>query len=191
MPASSASHPKEDAAPPMITVLFVCTGNTCRSPIAEGLLRLRASAVPGLDVRAVSAGTMAATGAPASTYAVMAAAELGADISGHRSQPLTADMVRQADLVLALAAEHDEMVTRLVPEARDRTVLLAGFGMPDPSAAEDVVDPVGMELDAYQRTAHEIDAHIRRVLLTLGDWAQNASRSRSASDPRIPGRGRS
>jgi protein-tyrosine phosphatase len=142
------------------------------------------------SVRALSAGIMAGVGASATTYAVMAAAELGADISTHKSQPLTEDMVRQADLVLCLASEHHAHVTRLVPDAEEKTFLLSRFACADQAGERDVADPIGLDLDAYARTAHEIDSHIRRVLPALGEWAHTVGRTRPASDPEIPGRGR-
>ncbi|MGH2579919.1 MAG: low molecular weight phosphatase family protein [Actinomycetota bacterium] len=109
----------------MAQVLLVCTGNICRSPMAEALLRSTlqrrlGDAAPAL----ASAGTIARDGAPAMPEAVEAAAELGVDVSSHSARRLRPEDIRGADLIVGMATEHLEDVQALVPEAESRTFTL-------------------------------------------------------------------
>lgn len=124
-----------------MTILCVCTGNTCRSPMAEVLLR-RALERQGLsDVTVRSAG-LAAGGEPASDHAVEAMAELGEDITAHRSQPVTAALCAQIDGFAVMTPAHAAaLMTRFgVPPEKIRVL---GGGIPD---------PYGGSLDDYRRT---------------------------------------
>lgn len=110
---------------PMPQVLLVCTGNICRSPMAEGLLRSALERRVGDGApRVASAGTIARDGAPAMPEAVEAAADLGVDISGHSARRLRREHVREAELIVGMAAEHREDIGVLVPEAEGRTFTL-------------------------------------------------------------------
>lgn len=109
----------------MARVLVVCTGNVCRSPIAEGLLRAAFRARMGTNAPNVaSAGTMGWTGSGADPGSVVAAAERGVDISGHRARDLEADEIARSTLILCMSAEHASAVVAEVPEARSRTFTL-------------------------------------------------------------------
>jgi low molecular weight protein-tyrosine phosphatase len=105
----------------MATILLVCTGNICRSPMAEGFLRreLEQRAIEGIRVE--SSGLSGWEGSPATSEGVEALAEYGLDISEHKARRLTRDMAERADLVVAMSAEHREGVARLVPSAASRT----------------------------------------------------------------------
>jgi tRNA threonylcarbamoyl adenosine modification protein (Sua5/YciO/YrdC/YwlC family) len=137
-------------------VLFVCTGNICRSPMAAGLYAARLAQAEGCTtatlaergLRICSAGTAAVTGIPASEYAVGAMKEMGIDIAAHRSRPLSAADIRQADRIVCMTASHRVAVTELVPEAAGKVLLLA-----DPTGVE---DPIGGDLEVYQRCAKRI-----------------------------------
>ncbi|HVH52879.1 MAG TPA: low molecular weight phosphatase family protein [Actinomycetota bacterium] len=110
---------------PMAHVLLVCTGNICRSPMAEGLLRSALQRRLGEGAPLVgSAGTIARDGAPAVPEAVEAAAELGVDVSGHSARRLRREDITDAALIVCMAAEHREAVQALDPEAEARTFTL-------------------------------------------------------------------
>jgi len=103
----------------MKTILFICTGNICRSPMAEGLFR---HAVAG-DYRVLSAGLGALDGQPPSTHSVTAMRELGIDISQQRSRMLTAELVQQADYIFGMTHSHVDTVQLLYPQAAEKTFL--------------------------------------------------------------------
>ncbi|MDH4157831.1 MAG: low molecular weight protein arginine phosphatase [candidate division Zixibacteria bacterium] len=144
-------------------ILFVCTGNTCRSPMAEAALRtLLEKERPGKsDV--ISAGTAAASGFPATIYAVEASRIWDADLSGHHSQPLRSPLIDRADLIFAMTPSHLREVVRLRPDARDKTFLLKNFPESDPEG-EGVEDPIGQSLDKYNETFLEIGEYLGRHL---------------------------
>src|SRR5215475_8332807 len=109
----------------MKTVLFVCTGNVCRSPMAEGLFR---HSVQGRgDYRVLSAGLGAADGQPPSPHAVRAVRELGIDIAAQRSRMLTPDLVDDADYIFGMTHNHIDTVMLLYPHAAEKTFLVREF----------------------------------------------------------------
>jgi len=131
----------------MKNVLFVCTGNTCRSPMAEGLAR---KALEGrTDWQIASAGIGAVNGQPPSPHAVTALRQLGIDISGHRSRMLTGQAVREADFIFALTRSHAEGILYFHPEAAEKVFLLREFDSSADATDQDVADPIGGSLDAY------------------------------------------
>jgi glycine hydroxymethyltransferase len=131
----------------MKNVLFVCTGNTCRSPMAEGLAR---KALEGrTDWQIASAGIGAVNGQPPSPHAVTALRQLGIDISGHRSRMLTGQAVREADFIFALTRNHAEGILYFHPEAAEKVFLLREFDSSADATDQDVADPIGGSLDAY------------------------------------------
>lgn len=144
-------------------ILFVCTGNTCRSPMAEGALKnLLSKKRPG-RFEVVSAGTMGASGYPATMYAIEAAKIWDADISKHQSQPLTHGLIERADLILGMSEEHLREVLRMNREAADKTFLFTNF--PDPDRhGRGIDDPIGQSLDRYNRTFLEIGEYLGRQL---------------------------
>ena len=186
----------------MTAVIVVCTGNVCRSPIAEGLLRRATEHRPvGAPITVSSAGTAGWEGSPATPEAVEAAAERGVDISGHIATRLRPGMAAGADLVLCMAREHRDLIAREEPEAAGRTFSLkelvrlledgartaatpaawiaaaarARAGAPGtPQPDEDIADPLGLPLDRYRAIASELDDWIDRLVPALFDPASAA-----------------
>src|SRR6266436_8300755 len=146
----------------MKTVLFVCTGNVCRSPMAEGIFR---RAVRGRgDFRVISAGLGAMNGQPPSPYAVEAVRELGIDISGQRSRMLTPDLVQQADYIFGMTHSHIDTVMLLYPMAAEKTFLLREFDETLDFFEKDISDPIGGSYEVYLNCRDQIEQGIVSVL---------------------------
>lgn len=141
-------------------VLFVCTGNTCRSPLAEALAR-RLVATRGLDVTVSSAGTGANEGMPASDGSLLVGLERSLDLSLHRARPLTRDLVDEADLVLCMATSHVERAQELGGEGK--VYLLADYARAQ-QTGRCIADPFGGAVDHYRTTAAELEHELVRVV---------------------------
>ena len=142
-------------------VLFVCTGNTCRSPLAAALARdltARTLGVPAADVLAhgfafASAGTGAYPGQPASEGSQLVASELDLDLSAHESQPLSPELLARADFVYCLGEGHRRAILAELPEVADKLAMLRPDGL-------DVADPFGSDTRVYRRVRDEIRAAV-------------------------------
>ena len=147
----------------MKKLVFVCTGNTCRSPMAEGLLKTLLPNDSGWDVS--SAGVSAATGWPVSANAVEALQEKNIDISELTSRNLTPDLIAEADLLIPMTEGHRQAVLAAVPKSDGKVFLLKSFGIA--KCATDIYDPVGQPLDVYRQVRDEIDAALPDLILKL------------------------
>src|SRR5258708_29260078 len=153
-------------------VLFVCTGNICRSPLAASLLE-RALKERGLEVAVTSAGTGAWDGAPASEGAYLVGLERGLDLSGHRARLLTRDLVEDADFILTMARHHRARVDELGGEGR--VFVLGEYAGREGDEAE-VSDPFGGDLDIYRNTCAELEALVGNTAERLATEGQSGDR---------------
>lgn len=144
-------------------IVFVCTGNICRSPIAEYVMRHRLGDRTQWGV--ASAGVFATEGAPASQGAVQALADSNIDASQHRSQMLTDELVESATLLAVMTDNHKRQVLSYFPNAESKVYCLTEFGVG--TSAEDVADPIGQSLSVYRDTYQQIDGALSDLLLYM------------------------
>lgn len=150
------------------SILFVCSGNSCRSPLAEGLCRSMLSQRLGVEpgqlsehgYEVTSAGTDVRAPTPASYQAGTVAAEMGVDLSAHLSQPLTDRMLRAADVVYVMTPEQMGRVLELAPWMTGKVMLLDQAGRP-------VADPHGGDLETYRRCATQVQQALRKRIERL------------------------
>src|SRR5208283_225520 len=146
----------------MKTILFLCTGNVCRSPMAEGLFR---HAVKGRgEFRVVSAGLGAMDGQPPTQFSVQAMREIGIDISHQRSHALMAEMVRAADYIFGMTHSHVDTVALLYPRAAEKTFLLREFDDTLESFEKDIGDPIGSSYEVYEDCRDQIEQGIASLM---------------------------
>ncbi len=146
----------------MKTILFVCTGNVCRSPMAEGIFR-HTTRGRG-DFQVYSAGIGAVDGQPPTPHAVMAMLEVGMDISDQRSRALTADLVRQADFILCMTHSHVDSIHWMYPWAAEKTFVLREFDDTLEQFEKDISDPIGSSFDVYEDCRDQIHQGIGSLL---------------------------
>ena len=145
-------------------LLFVCTGNTCRSPMAAAIATSLLEARGWTHVAVQSAGTGAASGAAASPHAVDVAREHDLDLSAHSSQPLTAELVQWADLILTMSTSHIHTVTAL--GGLDKVSLVTQF-LEGEAAGAPVADPFGGDHDSYREAFAQLSDAVTAVLDSL------------------------
>src|SRR5438876_4124551 len=165
----------------MKNILFVCTGNVCRSPMAEGIFRL---ATQGRgNYRVFSAGLNAVDGHPPSGYAVQALRELGVDISNLRSRMVTPELIHQADYIIGMTHNHIDTVMMSYPEAAEKTFLLREFDETLDLFEKDISDPIGGSYEVYLNCRDQIEQGIASLLhfIEQGEAAGAVAGNRSGT----------
>lgn len=144
-------------------IVFLCTGDTCRGPMAQGYMKkkLEEKGITHIEVR--TAGVMTVSGLVPTPEARQVMEKEGIDIMKHRSAPLTRELVKRSDVVLGMTPFHVQFAKRLDDEAKDRTYLLKEFAKSDMKNYQ-VTDPMGATLEVYKRVYREIKLAVDRLM---------------------------
>ncbi len=147
-------------------VLFLCTGNLCRSPLAEGILKHKLEEKGVGSTTVSSAGTFGLNGSPAASLAVEVAAERGADISAHRARHVTREMLAGADMVLCAETGHIVEAEAILKDTEGKYRLLSDFGPPE-LRGRDIEDPYGGPKEYYVTACERIEQCVEGLLESL------------------------
>ena len=151
----------------VVQILFVCTGNTCRSPIADGLFKkywaekigCKVDQLEQMGYKILSAATLSMAGVSVSDESVVACQKRGVDISEHRSRGISERLIEESDLIFTMGKSHRNIVLGICPEAEEKCFLLAGD--------KDVPDPIGQSQAIYDKCADMIETYIKNIISEL------------------------
>ncbi len=155
------------------TVLFVCTGNTCRSAMAEGMFKkiLEERTKDYSKFNIISAGISALPGISPTFEAISVMFEQGIDISQHYAQELQEELIKKADLILVMTNEHKEYIHKEFPFAQNKTFLLKKFTLNNKSENNqnnkrnyEIIDPIGRKIEFYRIVARELKNNLEKIL---------------------------
>lgn len=153
-------------------ILFVCTGNTCRSPMAQGMFKkiLQEKDKEYYRYNIQSAGISAIPGVKPTIEAVKVMLEIGIDISQYESQPLEEDLIKKADLILTMTNEHKEYIKKKYPFAQNKVFLVKEFGqekhhnsLQKNDKKYDISDPIGKSIDFYRSIAKDLEINLEKI----------------------------
>ena len=142
-------------------LLFICTGNTCRSVMAEALMRREIAGDPDLDLTVGSAGLSVLAGNKASGQVLGLLKQEGIDVSGHRAAPVNPGLISQADLILVMTDAHPESLLKCYPDAKEKTFVLKRLAEFNDNL--DILDPFGGSIEIYRHVLEEIRDSITKI----------------------------
>ncbi|MCH5184839.1 MAG: low molecular weight protein arginine phosphatase [Oscillospiraceae bacterium] len=137
-------------------ILFICTGNTCRSPMAEGIMRELAKR-RGMDIEVESAGVLSTPGTPATNFAKLVLEDMGMDIKDKTAQLVTTEMIESSDLILVMTEKHKQFFNQF----HDLNIYTVGEYI---GTNEVIRDPYGGDMEVYRDTAYQLYSSLEKVL---------------------------
>ena len=148
----------------MVKILFVCTGNSCRSVMAEGLLAHGLRMKERLGIQVISAGTHPVPGMGPTLETLEAMRGEGVDVSAHRSQRLTHDLVQRADAIFCMEEFHRDQILAVQPESGTKVHLLRTFRNTAPVPDPNIPDPIGQSRRVYESCLETIREGVQRIM---------------------------
>ena len=161
----------------MKKILFVCSGNTCRSPLAEGIAKKVFSDGKEFKSSVTSAGSSAVDGLPASQWAIKVAEAKSLDLSNHKAKLLSKTLVKAADLIVAMGSNHRDTVGIIEPSALEYAYLLTDFCDGEEG---DILDPIGGGIDKYEETYNLIEnclKAMKKKMETFDGWKKEEGKT--------------
>lgn len=145
-------------------ILIVCSGNSCRSPMAEAFLKKYLHSSDGYEI--ISAGTLGFEGLPATKEAVAVMKEESLDISGYSSSALNKEMIDNADIIFVMSKIHKDYILEKSPDAKDKTFLLKEYAEIDEDD-KNIIDPIGMPIECYREVRDQIRRSVEEIVIRI------------------------